>query len=98
MAVMVACMIANGVLAPSENASPRHTVSVRPARTTWPLTGEPLPGGRGEQVDGVGSRPITSAYCDVAAQSRLCAQRPHQRSARNAAIAAVSSGAAKALP
>jgi len=37
MAVMVACMIANGVFAPWVNALPRHPVSVRPARTTWPL-------------------------------------------------------------
>lgn len=36
-AVIVACMAANGRLAPSANASPRHTTRVRPARTTWPV-------------------------------------------------------------
>ena len=36
-AVIVACIAANGRPAPSANASPRHTIRVRPARTTWPV-------------------------------------------------------------
>jgi len=34
---MVACMIANGRLSPSANASPRQTTRVRAARTTSPV-------------------------------------------------------------